>query len=260
MRIESYQPGDFVWSELASSDPAASKQFYCDMFGWTYMDAQMPQGVYTIFRCEGEDAAAMYQAPAGMRSSWGVYFNAPELDTTTEKAKDLGATIIMPPTALGAPGNMSIVRDPQGAFLSLWKAKGNIGATYNGQYGRVVWPELGTPHPAASAAFYSALFGWKTKPESGFETGEYFEWVNHGVSLGGMMPMRGEMWKGIPPHWMIYVTVADCDERAAHAASLGAKLHVPPRDIPNTGRFSVIEDKYGAVFSIIQMTHQHAAA
>lgn len=260
MKIESYQPGDFVWSELASSDPAASKQFYCDMFGWTYADMPMPQGVYTIFQCEGNDAAAMYQAPEGMKSSWGVYFNAPELDAVTEKAKELGANIIMPAMDIGPPGSMSIVRDPQGVFLSLWKANQKIGATHGGPYGRVLWPELGTPEPAASAAFYSALLGWKTKPESGYETGEYFEWVNHGESIGGMLPMRGDIWNGIPAHWTIYITVADCDERAAHAATLGAMIRVAPRDIPNTGRFSVIEDGHGAVFSIIQMTHQNATA
>jgi len=70
-----------------------------------------------------------------------------------------------------------------------------------------------------------------------------------------MLPMRGDEWKGIPPHWKAYVTVEDCDERAAKAVELGAKLHVPPHDIPNTGRFSLFADPQGAMISIIKLTH-----
>ena len=123
----------------------------------------------------------------------------------------------------------------------------------------MVWPELSTTDPAGAIKFYTALLGWKTKPETGVESAPYVEWVNDGSSMGGLMPIRGE---GAPPRWMIYITVADCDERAKHAVEIGAKVCVGPTDIPNTGRFSVISDPQGAVFSIIQMagSHQQATA
>jgi hypothetical protein len=66
--------------------------------------------------------------------------------------------------------------------------------------------------------------------------------------------MKGDQWQGVPPHWMIYVTVANCDERAARAGQLGGQICVPPTDIPNVGRFAVIADPQGAAFSLIQMT------
>jgi uncharacterized protein len=258
--IESYKPGSHVWSELASSDPEAAKKFYEDMFGWTPVDMQTPNGVYTIFQLDGDDAAALYQAPPGMPPNWGVYFSAPELDETSAKIPGLGGEIVMPPTDIGPQGRMAIIKDPEGVHCSLWQAKEKIGATYGGPLGRVGWPELSTTDPARAIAFYGSLLGWKTKPETGLESAPYVEWVNHGESIGGLLPMRGDMWAGVPPHWMIYVTVADCDERAAHAASLGAKIQVPPRDIPNTGRFSMIADRQGAMFSIIQLTGNHQPA
>ena len=117
-----------------------------------------------------------------------------------------------------------------------------------------MWPELTTPDPAGAVAFYTRVFGWKTKPETGVAEAQYVEWQNGGRSIGGLMPMRGEEWKGVPPHWMIYITVADCDERVTRAGQLGGKTCVPPMDIPNVGRFSVINDPQGATFSIIQMS------
>ena len=147
-------------------------------------------------------------------------------------------------------------QDPQGAVFSVWQAMKHIGATYGGRC-RVLWPELVTPDTVGAAAFYTRLFGWGTRPETGVESAPYAEWLHGGQSMGGMLPMTGDKWKGVPPHWGIYITVADCDERTAKAVQLGGKVCVPPTDIPNVGRFSVIGDPQGAIFSIIQMTAVH---
>ena len=40
----------------------------------------------------------------------------------------------------------------------------------------------------------------------------------------------------------------------------GAKVCVPPTDIPDIGRFSVINDPQGAVFSIIKLEAPAASA
>jgi len=62
--------------------------------------------------------------------------------------------------------------------------------------------------------------------------------------------MKGDEWKGIPSHWVTYYMVASTDSTASKAQSLGARLLVPPHDIPNVGRFSMIMDGQGAVFSV----------
>ena len=259
-KIQSYGPGSFCWSDLATSDVGAAKSFYAQIFGWTAADFPTPNGVYTIFRSEDNDVAAVYPAFAGMPPHWGVYFAVTNVDESAARIAPLGGTIVMPPGDVGESGRMVVAQDPQGVHFSLWQAKGHIGATHSGPFNRVSWPELATPDPGSAAAFYTSLLGWKTKPESGMESAQYVEWVNDGASIGGMMPMRGEEWKGVPPHWMIYVSVADCDERAARIKQLGGNVCVPPTDIPNVGRFSVVNDPQGATFSIIQMSGIHAPA
>jgi len=52
---------------------------------------------------------------------------------------------------------------------------------------------------------------------------------------------------------MTCFAVDDCDESAEKAASLGGEVCVPPTDIDGVGRFSVITDPQGAVFSIIKL-------
>jgi predicted enzyme related to lactoylglutathione lyase len=53
----------------------------------------------------------------------------------------------------------------------------------------------------------------------------------------------------VPPHWLAYVAVADVDLVTGKVPSLGGKVLVPAMEIPKVGRFSVVQDPTGAVFS-----------
>ena len=81
---------------------------------------------------------------------------------------------------------------------------------------------------------------------------EYTEFSNPGQPAVGMMPMPAEMPAGMPSYWMPYFQVADCDASTAKATGLGAQVMVPPRDIPKTGRFSVVSDPQGAMFALFK--------
>jgi predicted enzyme related to lactoylglutathione lyase len=113
--------------------------------------------------------------------------------------------------------------------------------------GRFVWHDLMTTDPAKALGFYRALFGWETRPwdMGGGETYEMLYAGEHGI--GGVMPLDASA--GIPSHWIGYLTVADVDAACAEAERAGAKSCVPPTDIPTVGRFAVVEDLDGAVFS-----------
>ena len=43
-RRERYAPGTFCWVDLATTDPAAAKTFYGDLFGWEAVDMPIPGG------------------------------------------------------------------------------------------------------------------------------------------------------------------------------------------------------------------------
>jgi predicted enzyme related to lactoylglutathione lyase len=58
----------------------------------------------------------------------------------------------------------------------------------------------------------------------------------------------------MPPSWGTYITVDDVDATAAKAKELGGTVLVEPQDIPEVGRFCVIKDPQGAVFSAMTYT------
>src|ERR1035437_1585224 len=220
----------------------------------------MPEGVYTLFQSGGNDAAAVYTPRPGVPVHWGVYFSVASADESAAQIEPCGGKLIAGPFDAHDAGRMAVGQDPQGAVFSLWQAKRHIGATHGGPLGQVVWPELATSDPAGAAAFYTGLFGWKTKPETGVAEAPYTEWLNGGASIGGLLPMQGDQWQGGPAPRAVLITAGQFGQSAARAGQLGGKVRVPPRDIPNVGRFSVIADPEGAAFNIIQMTAMHQPA
>jgi predicted enzyme related to lactoylglutathione lyase len=117
-------------------------------------------------------------------------------------------------------------------------------------FNRFCWNELATTDAAACGRFYGELFGWTSHTQQSGPT-TYTTFKEGGEDAGGMLQMTAE-WAGVPPHWMPYVAVADPDACARRVTELGGKVCVPPTDI-SVGRFAVVEDPTGAVFSIIRL-------
>jgi hypothetical protein len=115
--------------------------------------------------------------------------------------------------------------------------------------GAFSWFELMTTDVAAAKQFYTQLFGWTTE-EMPMETGSYNTITVDGEQVAGIIGTPPEA-EGTPPMWSLYVTVDDVDATVKQAVELGGKIIVEPRDIPQAGRFSVIEDPQGAVFQIM---------
>jgi predicted enzyme related to lactoylglutathione lyase len=147
-------------------------------------------------------------------------------------------------------GRMAVIQDPQGAVLMVWEAKKHIGAEIMREPGALTWTELATSDTEGAKKFYTSLFGWKEKTSTGAGM-TYTEFSVADTPGAGMMEINEQMKAmHVPPNWMPYFQVADVDVSANKAKELGGKLFVPPMDIPNTGRFSVISDPQGAVFAI----------
>lgn len=119
--------------------------------------------------------------------------------------------------------------------------------------GAFCWNELATTDLEAAQNFYKALLGWQIEESKATGVMVYNEIVVEGVHVGGiykMGPEYGEM----PSHWGAYVAVEDVDAKAQQVSELGGKVCVPPMDIPNVGRFCVINDPTGATLSLIALS------
>lgn len=114
--------------------------------------------------------------------------------------------------------------------------------------GRFVWYDLMTPDPDGAQDFYSKITPWGTQPWEG--PMPYTMWVNGETPIGGVMPLPEEARSaGASPHWLAYIATPDVDAACEKAQDLGGKVLHAPEDIPEVGRFAVLQDPQGAVFA-----------
>jgi predicted enzyme related to lactoylglutathione lyase len=254
VRIDAYPPGAPCWVDLATSDLDGATRFYAELFGWRPLaDPDAQYGGYTQFHL-GEAAvagAAAIQAP-GQPCAWTVYLAVSDADGTARAVVQAGGQVYAEPTDVGKFGRMCVLGDPGGAAFGAWQAYEFAGAQLTGEPGTLTWIELMARDAAGSADFYHRVFGWQARSMD-MPSMPYTEFSIGGQPFGGMMEMVGEAWPAdLPPHWMPYFAVADCDAAAAAARRLGGTVAVPPTDI-QPGRFAVLGDPYGAYFSILHL-------
>lgn len=111
------------------------------------------------------------------------------------------------------------------------------------------WVGVSSPDPAASAAFYTALFAWDVGEPGDMETtGGYRIFSQRGRDVAGLVSAQ----PGAPPAWMTYVTVADADATTEAVKAAGGTVLLDPADVPDAGRMAVYADPQGAVFAVWQ--------
>ncbi len=253
--VVSYPPATFSWIDLATTDPAAAKQFYTQLFGWTFED--MPVGedesmVYTMLKLDGRDVAALSAMPPGMEGippHWSSYVTVDNLEEGIAKAEAAGGSVVMPAMDVMDAGRMAGIQDPTGATFYLWLAGRHIGAKLVNIPGTLCWNELWTHDPEKASQFYTEVFGWTVEKN---EEMDYTMFANNGRAAAGMLQIKEE-WGEMPSNWAIYFAVEDCDATVAKAAELGGGVVTPAQDIPGTGRFGIIHDPQGASFGVIRM-------
>jgi predicted enzyme related to lactoylglutathione lyase len=126
------------------------------------------------------------------------------------------------------------------------------------QPGSFCWADLATNDTDGAKTFYSSLFGWDAV-DTPTDVGVPYTMLLKGgkpvCALYAMAPSQ----TGLPPHWQSYVSVEDVDTAAAAFPTHGGSVLMPPMDIMESGRMSMVQDPTGAVLGLWQ-AKQHLGA
>ncbi len=257
--FDKHATGTFCWPELCTSNWKEGKAFYTQLFDWGADDQPIGEDIfYTMLQHQGADIGAMYQMEQAQLdenhpSHWLNYIAVDDVDRYAAKVSELGGEVVAGPHDVMDAGRMAIIIEPGGARFALWQGNQHPGAGKLKEPGTMLWNELVTRDTNKSREFYSALFGWQAVVQD-MDGMAYtlFSLTGSEEPIAGMLEMTQEWGEDIPSHWMTYFAVENCDNSIAKAKKLGAEICVPATDIPEVGRFSVLTDPQGAVFSIIQ--------
>lgn len=245
--------GEFCWINILTSRPAEGREFFTEMFGWSYND--MPEFGGGIIKAGGHDIGGIWDldgpgTPPGTPAGIGVTVKVDNADAAHEKVKSLGGQA-QPPMDIMTSGRMVACTDPTGAAFDLWEAGDQPGTDADSfDHGVPSWSELLTKDPGRAEEFYKGLFGW-TSSEQDMGHMKYTTFKLGDDYAGGMMQYVPEM-GDMPIGWATYVTVNDVDESVANATGLGASVFMPAMDIQTVGRMAGMRTPQGVSFYVIR--------
>jgi hypothetical protein len=245
--------GRFVWHELMTRDVPAAKKFYSGLTGWK-PQAWPLDPTYTVNHSEHGPQAGFFTIPADMPADmpahWVTYIGTRDVDGTVAAAVRAGGSIVKGPDDIKGAGRYAVLKDPHGAVFAILDPE-NSRAEPAGMppVGSFSWHELATSDNEAAFAFYSGLFGWDALARHDMgPMGIYLIFGSNGVQRGGMFIKPAE--NPGPPSWLPYVSIPDADAAFAHATGNGAKVLVPPMDVPGGDRIAQLMDPTGAAFAV----------
>jgi predicted enzyme related to lactoylglutathione lyase len=130
------EPGSLSWTELYTSDAAAAKEFYGDVFGWQFSDMELPGGggTYTLITPAGLPEERMQGglmemskedlALANGRPYWHPVFAVTDCDAAVAKVTENGGSVQMGPEDAEDIGRLAVCLDPSNAdFVVLAPAR-----------------------------------------------------------------------------------------------------------------------------------------
>ena len=117
------EPNTLTWPECGSKDVEKARAFYIELFGWSFDESAMDNGVkYTVMTKGSEPVAGLMESPMPM-SYWAIYFNVDDCRGLTEKARTGGAQVMMDSDPIPGVGIVSVLTDPQGAMFGMIEAE-----------------------------------------------------------------------------------------------------------------------------------------
>jgi predicted enzyme related to lactoylglutathione lyase len=248
-----HEPGTPSWIDVSSRDLPATKDFYTQLFGWELLEYPVEEaGGYGMFQLRGKNVAGF--GPLMDESAppaWTTYVTVTDADEAAVKVEKAGGKVLMAPMQVMAAGRMAVFADPTGGVFSVWEPGEHIGAELVNEPGSLTWNELMVRDAGTAEAFYTEVFGW-TIEKVPMDGAEYTVLRLGERPIGGLMTMGDRFPAEVRTHWNVYIAVEDADATAEKAEALGGKVSVPPTDIPEVGRFAVLNGPSGEVVSIMQ--------
>ena len=249
-------PGKIIWRDLLTNDPAASQQFYGELFGWEFENVGNAANLkrdsaYTLIRHNGKLIGGMVDTMAlngrDDISQWVVLMAVEDLDTKVATVVASGGEIVAPPTDLQERGRLSLIRDAEGALLGLLETRDGDPRDSKPDLGGFLWDELWTTDVQNAGAFYNKLAGLTADTvdiDTDQATAPTYRLLKAGdTPRVGILPNPLD---GLDPVWVSYIRVDDPAAITSHVSALGGRVIVEAQPRPLGGEVAFIAGPSGA--------------
>ncbi|PCI86089.1 MAG: glyoxalase [Hyphomicrobiales bacterium] len=118
MTVDMKTIGNSGWVEFSGPNIAEAQEFYAKVIGWNIAPVPAGDMQYNAIMLEDGPIGGFSPIPSD-KGGWIIYITVVDVNTATQTAKDLGATIEVEPHDVPSVGRQSIIIDPQGGRIAL---------------------------------------------------------------------------------------------------------------------------------------------
>jgi len=240
-------PGKVVWHDLLTNDPAASKHFYGELFGWTFESVAGldSDDAYTLIRHDGRLIGGMIDTKALNNrtdiSQWVVVVSVEDVDQASRAIAANGGKVLTPPKDLQRRGRIAVVQDPEGAPLALLQTKDGDPVDHEPAMGGFLWDELWSSDVESAGRFYAAALGYqsiKRDTESDRVTASQYHLLK--MSDKPRAGILANPLEELSPVWVSYLRVENPAAITARVEALGGRVLIEARPRPVGGEVAFI--------------------
>lgn len=251
---QEHHVGKVIFVELVTPDLVVSKQFYGELFGWTFSDVQFGGRRYAEAFLDGYPVAGLVQRdiPAGehRQPAWLTFIAVRDVDTAKMIALQHGAKVLFEPHDVPDRGRQAVFADPQGAIFAVLASSSGDPPDVLAAPGEWIWSSLITSDPDTDASFYQTLFDYDVFDLPADEGAQHLMLASDSYARASVnsMPVK----PNAHPHWLNYIRVEDADKMTAKVVALGGRVLVEPRVDRHGGKVAVVADPLGAPFGLLE--------
>ena len=110
-----------VHLELHTGDLRGAREFYAGVCGWRPEEISVPRGSYLALAMGGALGGGIVEC-AARRPLWLPYVEVADVEAATERARELGGTVVLEPRE-GPAGWRGVVAAPAAGELAFWQPK-----------------------------------------------------------------------------------------------------------------------------------------
>ena len=114
-------PRPLAHLELHTANQARAAAFYSELLGWRPERIEAAGRTYLALDMGGDPGGGVVECGT-QRPLWLPYVSVERIEAATERAEQLGATVLLDPRE-GPAGWRSVVASPDGGEIALWQSK-----------------------------------------------------------------------------------------------------------------------------------------
>lgn len=118
-------PSPVVFFQIASPNPAKTREFFAVLFDWQFADTGSPVTPIAIEPggpADFDPKGSFMQLPAGAAPYISIFIRVDDLDATLAKVPDAGGRLILPRTRLPTGTDVSVIASPEGLVIGIVQA------------------------------------------------------------------------------------------------------------------------------------------